>query len=319
VRGWLRMAGVTAVVLVVLWLPVAIQQITRDEGNLAALARFFRDHGREHSFGDAWHVMASQLSLWPDWVRGRTVLNIYSGALDLSGPTPLAVAGLLLLAAAVLTWRRAKDAFRFDVVVGVAILAGFVSVSRIVGEIFPYLVTWTSALGMLTWLAIGWSVARWWQTGPARDARVGRVALGAMAVALAAVTVVNTVDAARAGNPDGPGSRAVRALTAKVRDELADGRGVVEIRSIGGAGSAWIGAGIADELEHDGLETRAAPDLAFAYGPDRALQGERVRLVVLPVEDADLTRARQLACLHDAGRTGKFTLFVGDSRCAAGT
>jgi hypothetical protein len=147
---------------------------------------------------------------------------------------------------------------------------------------------------------------------------VGRAALGVVAVALVTVTVVNTVDAARARNPDAAGSRAVRALTAKVRQELPDGRGVVEIRSIGGAGSTWIGAGIADELEHHGIDTRAAQDLAFAYGPDRALDGERVRLIVLPVEDADLARARELGCLRDVGRAGKFTLFVGGSRCARG-
>ena len=49
-------AAVTVVVLVVLWLPVAIQQLTSDAGNLGTLVRFFRDHGREHSYGDAWHV-----------------------------------------------------------------------------------------------------------------------------------------------------------------------------------------------------------------------------------------------------------------------
>ena len=319
VRWWGRMSGVTVIVLAGLWLPVVIQQLTSDDGNLAALVRFFRDHGREHSYGDAWHVLASQLSVWPDWLAGSIVRNIYSGALDLSGPTPIAVAALVLIGAAVITWRRAKDAFRLDVVVGLAIIAGFVSVSRIVGEIFPYLVIWTWALGMLTWLASSWSLARWWQTRPAPDPRVGRVALGAVAVALVVVTVVSTVDAARAGNPDAPGSRWVRGLTAKVRDELPDGRGVVEIRSSGGAGSTWIGAGIADELEHEGVDTRVPPDLGFAYGPDRVLDGERVRLVVLPAEDAELAATRRLPCFRDVGRVGKFTLFVRRAACPAGT
>ena len=91
-----------------LWLPVVIQQLTSDDGNLAALVRFFRDHGREHSYGDAWHVLASQLSVWPDWLRGNIVRNIYSGALDLSGATPVAVAALLLVGAAAITWRRGE-------------------------------------------------------------------------------------------------------------------------------------------------------------------------------------------------------------------
>jgi len=319
VRSWIRAVAITVGVLVVLWLPVVIQQLTESPGNLGTLVRFFRDHGREHSYGDAWHVVASQLSAWPDWVRGNVVRNIYSGALDLSGPTPIAVGALVLAAAAVFTWRRAKDALRLDVIIGLTIVAGFVSVSRIVGEIFPYLVSWTWAVGMLTWLAIAWSVVRWWQARGDGNPRVGQVALGVVAVAFVVLVVVGTVDAARAGNPDPSGSRWVAGLTAKVRHELPGGDGVVEIRSLGGAGSVWIGAGIADELEHDGIDTRVAPDLGFAYGPDRVLDGERVRLTVLPVEDPDLAVARKLRCFDDVGRVGKYTLFVKEPACRSGS
>jgi hypothetical protein len=314
VRAWVRMTVVTVVVLGVLWLPVVLQQLTQEPGNLGRLIRFFRDHGREHSYGDAWHVLASQLSIWPDWLRGSVVRNIYSGAVDLGGGTPIALGVIVLVAAAVVTWRRAKDAFRLDVVVGIAIVAGFVSVTRIVDEIFPYLVVWTWVLGMLTWLAIGWSATRWWQERTSRDERrdrtVTRAVLGLMVAGLLVVTVVNTVDAARAGNLDATGSALVDGLTRKVRTALPPGDGVVEIRAIGGAGSLWAGAGIADELEHDGIETRVAPDLEFAYGRDRVLGDEPVRLVVLPVEDPDLAEARKLPGFEEVGQVGKVTLFV---------
>ena len=313
-RSWLRMTAVTAVVLGVLWLPVVVQQLTTEPGNLGELLRFFREHDREHSYGDSWHVLASQLSLWPDWLRGNVVRNIYSGALDLSGRTPIALGAVVLVVAAVTTWKRAKDAFRLDVIIGLAVIAGFVSVSRIVGEIFPYLVVWTWALGMLAWLAIGWSVVRWWQERPSRDERrehsVARVTLVLFAAGLVVVTAVNTVDAARAGNPDPTGSAWVDGITRKVRQVLPPGDGVVEIRAIGGAGSVWVGTGVADQLEHDGVKTRVAPDLGFAYGPDRVVDGEHVRLVVLPVEDPDLAAARKLPGFEEIGRVGKYTVFV---------
>ncbi len=127
---------------------------------------------------------------------------------------------LVLVGAGVLTWRRAKDAFRLDVLLALTIVVAVLSVSRIVGDIFPYLVTWTWAVGMLTWLAIAWSVVRWWQTRGASDPRIGQVALGVVAVGLVVVTIVNTVDAATAGNPDPIGSRQVKGLVAKVRDAL---------------------------------------------------------------------------------------------------
>ena len=243
VRSWLRMLVVTAAVGAVLWLPVVVQQVRDEPGNLGKLIRFFRDHGREHSYGDAWHAVAAQLSVWPDWVRGNVVRNIYSGALDLSGATPVAVWALVLVVAGVFTWRRAKDAFRLDVVVAITIVVAVVSVSRIVGDIFPYLVTWTWAVGMLTWLAIAWSVVRWWQTRGASDPRVGQVALGVVAVGLVVVSIVNTVDAATAGNPDPIGSRQVQGLVDKIRDALPSGDGVVEIRGGTTPGSAWVGLG----------------------------------------------------------------------------
>ena len=314
VRAWTHMAIVTGLVLVVLWLPVVLQQLTTDPGNLGTLLQFFRDHHREHSYGDSWHVLASELGIWPDWIRGSVVRNIYSGAVDLSGGAPIAVGAVALAGAAVATWRRAKDAFRLDLIVGAAVVAGVVSVSRIVGEIFPYLVLWTWALGMLAWVAIGWSAVRWWQERPSRDERrdrtVARVALALVATGLVVVSVVDTVDAARAGNLDASGSGWVEGLTRKVRAELPDGEGVVEIRAVGGAGSLWVGAGVADALEHDGVETRVAPDLEFAYGPDRTVGDAPVRLVVLPVEDADLAAARKLPGFEEAGRVGRFTLFV---------
>jgi hypothetical protein len=167
---------------------------------------------------------------------------------------------------------------------------------------------------MLAWLAIGWSVLRWWQERTSRDERrdhtVARVVLVLFAAGLVVVTGVNTVDAARAGNPDPGGSAWVDGLTRKVREELPPGDGIVEIRAIGGAGSVWVGTGIADQLEHDGIETRVAPDLGFAYGPDRVVDGEHVRLVVLPVQDPDLAAARKLPGLEEVGRVGKYTLFV---------
>ncbi len=315
VRSWLRALVIAVGVAAVLWLPVVVQQVRDEPGNLGTLFRFFRDHGREHSYGDAWHVVAGQLSAWPDWVHGHVVQNIYSGGIDVSGAAPIAVWAIVLVGAAALTWRRVKDAFRLDVLVALTIVAAVVSVSRIVGDIFPYLVTWTWAVGMLTWLAIAWSVVSWWQHRDATDDRVGRIALGAVAVALVVVTIVNTVDAATADNPDAASSTRVGALTEKVHDALPPGDGVVEIRAGTTPGSAWIGAGIAAQLERDGISTRVAPDLGFAYGPDRVLGDERVRLVVLPVEDPDVAVTRKLPCFEEAGRVDQFTLFVAPPEC----
>jgi hypothetical protein len=318
-RSWTWSIVLSAAIAALLWLPVVVQQVRDEPGNIGTLIRFFRDHGQEHSYGDAWHVVASQLSLWPDWVHAHVVGNVYTGAVDVSGAAPIAFWGVVLVVAAVATWRRAKDAFRLDLLLAVTIVVAVVSVTRIVGEIFPYLVTWTWVVGMLVWLAIAWSVVRWWQTRGGSDPRVGKVALALVAVGLVVVTLVNTVDAATAGNPEERRSGLVKELVAKVHEALPPGDGVVEIQTAGTPGSAWIGAGIAAQLERDGIETRVSPDLGFAYGPDRVLGDEHVRLVVLPVEDADVAATRERDCFEDAGRVGtkveRYTLFLGTPEC----
>jgi len=290
-----------------------VQQLFRSPGNLGELLRFFRDHGREQTYGHAWHVLASQLGAWPEWLRGAALPNIYTGAIDLRGSTPLALALVVLAAVTVLAWFRDRRAFRLDALVLAAIAAGFVAVTRIVGEIFPYLVRWAWALGMLTWLAIGWSLATAWRArrdpSDARARAVGRVALGLLAAGLVVVTAVNCVDAAGAGDP-ATSSNTIDGLTHRILGALPHGGGVVEIAAIGGAGSTWVGAGVADDLEHHGVTTRVAPDLGFAYGPDRVVDGERVRLVVLPVEDPDLPAARARPGFEELGRVGRYTLFV---------
>ena len=133
--------------------------------------------------------------------------------------------------------------------------------------------------------------------------------------ALVVVTVVETVDATTSVNPDPQASTQVAALVAEVRDVLPRGDGVVEIR-----GGTTPGFGV-DRRGHRGAARRrrhrhgVAPNLGFAYGADRVLGDERVRLVVLPVEDPDLAATRKLPCFEEAGRVHAVTLFLGDASC----
>jgi hypothetical protein len=318
-RSYLWGAVITAGVLALLWLPVLVQQLFRDPGNVGQLYHFFRDHGREQSYGNAFHMMGQQLSVAPEWLRGSAKVNLYSGAVDLSGSAPIPLALLALVAATVVAWWRDKVAWRLNALVLAAFAAGFVAVTRIVGEIFPYLVRWSWTLGMLAWLAVAWTVVVTFRAWAANDQHarrqvtgrmVGTVALALVVAGFAAITVVNTVDAADAGNPDPYASAVDAKLLPSLLTHIPDGPGVVEIRSSGGDGSTWVGGGIADELEKHGIDTRVAPSLEFAYGPDRVLNGERVKLVVLPLETADIERDGVPDGFTEIARRGRVHLFV---------
>lgn len=311
-----------AAVLAVMWLPAAVQQIADDPGNLGELVQFFRDHGREQSYADAWHVVADQFGVWPDWVRGATDLNVI-GALDVTGSSPLPIALALLAVVGVLAWRHRRfDVVLLDLLAGVLVLASFVAVTRIVGEVFPYLVKWTWAVGALVWIAITWStvaLVRGWVR--ARDARLGRLAFAAGVLLVAALSVAAAVDATDAGTPEPRASARIARLTAAVEDELTrvPGRGVVEIQMMdspgsifGGAGSLWTGAGIANLLDQRGVDVRVAPGLGFAYTDDLVTAADdRVRLVVMPVDTPELDQVDR-STWRAIARSGDTTLFVRD-------
>jgi hypothetical protein len=310
----------TVVVLGVLWLPAIIQQAADEPGNVGTLVRFFRDHGREQAYGDAWHVVANQLGAWPDWVRGATDLNVI-GALDFEGGAAFPFALALLVGAIALAWRYpCTDALLLDALAAALVVASFIAATRVVGEVFPYLVKWTWVVGALVWIAIAWSAIAAMRTRPvADDPQVARLGLGVGIALIVVLSAVCTLDAADAGSPEPGVSWRIARFTAAVEKELArvPGRGVVEIQMMdspdsifGGAGSLWTGAGIADLLDQHDVDVRVAPDLAFAYTPDYVVGADdEVRLEVMPVDRAELPRVDRNVW-REVARAGETTIFV---------
>jgi hypothetical protein len=309
-RSWWIGGGVTVAALALLWLPVAVQQLFRDPGNAGQLYRFFTHHGEEQSWADAFHATATQLSLWPEWLRGAGHPDRYTGALDLTGAMPIPVGLVALAGAAGLAWRKDRAACRLDLIVLAAVLAGFVAVTRIVGEIFPYLVRWSWALGMLTWLArgrhrVGVAVATPPPSG-SRPGHDGRTAGGAVCL-----------DRRERGRRRWCGEPRSGRLTHRGPLHRRDPRSAAlrprgRELGTGGTGATWIGGGIADELEKRGVTTRVEPALGFAYGYDRVLDGEQVRQTVLPMEDADIERDGVPGGFTEIARSGRLHLFVSD-------
>src|SRR5262249_2196303 len=158
----------------------------------------------------------------PEWIFGEMTGRALLGHLDGSPVVPFAL--ILLLGATWLAWRRAKDAFRLDCIVLVAIASGVFAVTRIVGGLFPYLIRWTWPLGMMVVLAALWSWMATWRRVPSA---LFVVAL----IGIAALAGVNAVNAAKAGNPNRPVSEVIGPLTERVRGALPSGNGVVVLRS----------------------------------------------------------------------------------------
>ena len=146
-----RVLNITAWVIVVLWLPPIVEQLTRSPGNLTRLWQFFvGDHGPTQPLGRVFVAWAESLSapfapaMKPGW----------GSPFRPSGQWWPAGFGALqtLLVAAVAAW-AAITARRFlAVMAGMSLLASavaFWSVSRIAEDLVDHEVFWIAALGAL--------------------------------------------------------------------------------------------------------------------------------------------------------------------------
>jgi hypothetical protein len=313
-RSWWPTLAVTAGVVVVLWLPTVVQQLTRDPGNLGEVLEFFGDHGREQQYRDAWHVLALQLDIWPDWLSGDSATSVI-GTIDFTRALPVPVALFALGAATVVAWRkRLSEALRLDGLVLVAIAVSFVSLTRVVDDVYAYLVRWTWPIGTVTWIAIAWSAVVWWRARERSSPREQLVARGAAAilvVALGVVVVVDVLAAARAGTPEPELSATMGRLGDAASAALPDGDGAVELRVRGREGAHWTSAGVVDVLEHHGVDVRVGPELEFAYGPHRLANGDRIRARVVVADESTEAGVRAKPGYREVAREGDVIVFVG--------
>ena len=157
--------GVSAVVFVLLWLPVAYGTIVDSDGNLGRLFDFFFTQNREKAgFKMALEVMGLQWGPRPEWILGPRGIAIFGNMFV--EPRWWAVIWLVLGAAAIAVAIRRRDVRHARGSVAAMIVVGLVAaiyaVSNIVDVVFPYLNRWTwvlgAAMGMLVlqglWLAV---------------------------------------------------------------------------------------------------------------------------------------------------------------------
>lgn len=140
----------------VLWVPPIVEQLTRSPGNLSSLWRYFTAPG-EPPVGlrsgvelllvhhDPWRLVTGQVLSGRALVTGSTL----PGALML---------GCWAIAAIVAIRLRHRPLVRLHLVIGAAIVMAGVSMSRIVGDLWYYLVLWGWALGALVGFVTIWTL-----------------------------------------------------------------------------------------------------------------------------------------------------------------
>jgi hypothetical protein len=278
--GRLRRSAVMSLgVAAVLWLPPIVQQLTSDNGNLAAIVEFLRHPPEPHAgWRLAWGIMGTELGPPGAWLAGDELgpFGVVPGS-----TLPAVVLLAVTVAAGVLAYRRgAASAGRLAVLVVASCALGVVATSRVTGLVGTYLVRWWWVLAAAVWLSIGWSAA----------CCLGRQARhGLLGVAVAATGVMSVVVSARAvpaGLPDANQSTAVAALASELTTGLdRDAAYLVDWTDAEFWGA--VGIGVFVELDRLGYDVSVSPSRAPQFGKWLTARAEDVDATVLVIGSTD--------------------------------
>ena len=281
--GWLLAAVVVAVLV---WLPPVVQQLTSARGNLGVLFNYFRNPLQPPA-GLVQGVKVMLAHLNPVVVLTHALVPTTSHVDVTTGSViPGSVFLVIWLATAAAAWRRRLAPLVWlHAVIAVALVVGVVSISRIFGILWYYLVLWAWGLDVLMVVAVGWTlveVAR----GSVPPSTL-RPVLTAGGVALVVLTVaMSALFAVEAGDTQVPTPRLSETLgalvspTARALDEhvgVSDGRAGRYLVTFGD--TAFLGSqafGLMNELERRGFQVGAIAGYAGPVTPHR----------VLPTQDA---------------------------------
>ena len=218
-------------VLVVAWLPPLVDALAHDGGNLRDLVDFwFADH-QTMGFGSAVRVVFLELSVRAPWLGFHE--PTFLGAVAPRG-TPIPIGLLLVVGAAVAAWRAGdRFALRCALTVLACIGVAVLSVARIVGFAYPYLVFATRVIGAASVLVTFWIVVR--LVSRERHPRLRGAITGVAVVVGTFVVVVCTISAGRAGIGTADEQRAASTLSRVAADALPNMAAADRVRVDSGA------------------------------------------------------------------------------------
>jgi hypothetical protein len=281
-----RVLAVSLLVLVVLWLPALIEQLTTSPGNLRTLVHYLSTASSDSSIRTGLEAVADEVAKLPAYAAGvhppRAVL------LPLGWPRWAAAlgAGLFLVAlGAAVRWRNRHLLWLAAFSVALAI-SGVLAVAQISGLAFPYVTQWTTVVGVVWWSFIG-------STGLVGLSRVRpdgwpNAVRGLALVPVLASVAVLSVGTARAATPQtdttGQLFRLEQAVLHDV-DQRPGGRaGPVRLDFAGTSrpvivGTSFPGSGIGVALIKDGVDLRVAPFWHALFGDRRTRGADEVGYV----------------------------------------
>ncbi|HET9729827.1 MAG TPA: hypothetical protein VFR41_10425 [Acidimicrobiia bacterium] len=195
-RRALRWGLGSLALLVLLWVPPVVDQIIHHPGNLSILRDYF-GNPPERSIGP--HAGLNDVLTQISPVTLVSKIVVHEGSIRPVGGSTVPGALLVVAFAASVwaTWRaRLRSLLRLDLVIGVALVLGWISAARIFGYVWYYLLLWGWGLSALMLFAIGWTIASVVREPPSWVTRAAAAGVVAIIVGFVSALAVDasTVD-----------------------------------------------------------------------------------------------------------------------------
>ena len=308
VRAPMVSVGIAVGVTFVLWLPVFVDQLRHDPGNITMLRRHFLNPPeppqgfRVGLTTTLRHFDVVHLG-WRLVARSSVAIDTLH---DLEGGS--SVVGLLVL----LVWvgaacwtvvqvRRGsgdRRLLRLHSVVALAVLLSAMSIARVFGKVWYYLSLWAWSIALLAVLATIWTVVLGWESRSPRRLRTGIVALAVIAVATAAFVR----DAAQVRPPEDRLGRSLAAVVPSTAAALRSGVGAADgpngTYAVVWADAYYFGSqgyGLVNELERLGLHAYGYPTYHVPMTPHRITTVDHATAEVVLATGVNVARWQAIA------------------------
>lgn len=270
------------------WAPPLIEELTERPGNLAKLREYF-GNPPETPIGlrDGIELLLAHLDL-------RTIVAGRLGPsdlIDIGSPVPGIVMLVVWLVAVRIAWSLGHRALlRMHLVVAGAILLALVTMSRIFGVLWNYLVPWAwGTLGLMV-VAVGWTAGAWRESRATAPATISSVRMGRAALAgiIAVSTFTFAADAARVQIIRPDLSAIMDEIVPRTAKALGDGTATG-----GGKGGRYLiswtdpthlgtqGWALLNELERRGFDVGAEEVYGATVRPRRVMSRNAASAVVV--------------------------------------
>jgi hypothetical protein len=304
-RSISRWTAASLVLAVALWVPPLVDQAINDPGNLRAVYDHLVTPSEEEPVGFGRGVELAVLHLdVPGLMIGDSgaVGSLPDPSSDPDGSMgPGIVALLAWAAAAVVSVRlRHRPLMRLHLVVAVSLALGVVSMGRILGKEWYYLMLWAWGTAALLVLAVGWTVVAAVSAGAGRRRRpIANAATVALVAAVGVGSVALTVAAVDTDPPEPHLSSALGAVLPETMAALDRGDGAATGRDgrymVAFSDALYFGSqsyGLVSELERAGFDAGMTDVLHVPITDHRVIGPDDATALVVLATGANIDRWR---------------------------